>query len=115
MGGKERLCGALVSSLRPAGLKLKQVVGKRNHHNCSETHAHTRQTNHYVAHLQVDYQTDTTVHIVDIRPYLWWHFILFSAFFICMAEIIFTAPTPDFTLFPPAATHRTDLVVELFG
>lgn len=39
----------------------------------ADTHT-PRQTNHYIAHLQVDYQIGTTVHIVEIRPYSCSHF-----------------------------------------
>lgn len=83
---EKKLRGPLVSSLRPEA-KLPQLASrpeisggkKKNHHHTTvlkhtHTHAHTRRTNHYIAHLQVDYQIGTTVHIVEIRPYLWSHF-----------------------------------------
>lgn len=84
-GKKEKLYGPLVSSLRPeAKLASKpEISGGRKGIFIiqlflnTRTHPHTRQTNHYIAHLQVDYQIGTTVHIVEIRPYLWSHFNLF--------------------------------------
>lgn len=84
-GKKEKLYGPLVSSLRPeAKLASKpEISGGRKGIFIiqlflnTRTHPYTRQTNHYIAHLQVDYQIGTTVHIVEIRPYLWSHFNLF--------------------------------------
>lgn len=74
---------------------------------CFETHAHKRQTNHYIAHLQVDYQIWTTVHIVEIRPYLWSHFLIlffpppFTFFHLMWQKFYNFFP---FYTFSPAAT-----------
>lgn len=85
---EKKLYGPLVSSVRPEA-KLPRLASKPEISGGrkgifiiqlflnTRTHPHTRQTNHYIAHLQVDYQIGTTVHIVEIRPYLWCHFNLF--------------------------------------
>lgn len=66
---------------RPAvsgGIKgiIIQLLGNTRTRTHTLSHAHTGQTNHYVAHLQVDYQIDTTVHIVEIRPFF--YMVLFN-------------------------------------
>lgn len=94
--------GTLTESSRKRSL-IKSIKGKSESDFLKHTHAHahTRQTNHYIAHLQVDYQIGTTVHIVEIRPYLWSHFNSFfpppSLLSSCVAEIL--QFFPRFTLF----------------
>lgn len=72
--------GRLFKTRLPLLAPRPQISGEKkvsSSYNCFDTHAHTRQTNHYIAHLQVYYQTDTTVHTVEIRPLLWCLSILF--------------------------------------
>ncbi len=82
--GRRKSCAALWSALLRPEARLPQLASRPEISGGKKgifiiqlfwnTHTHTRQTNHYIAHLQVDYQIGTTVHIVEIRPYLWSHF-----------------------------------------
>lgn len=94
-GRRRKLCGPLVSSLetgRPRLASRPRISGGRRekkkkeegnlHHTTvfeTHTHTHTRQTNHYIAHLQVDYQIGTTVHIcLRYDHYVWFFSFSFT-------------------------------------
>lgn len=101
--------GRLFKTRLPLLAPRPQISGEKEEsssYNCFDTHAHTRQTNHYIAHLQVYYQTNRhdCTHCCDKTIIMVPFQLIFLSHFHVVEYLFLNKFSPHFTLFPPAAT-----------